>query len=273
MPPDETRHLIVPEWGAAPGVRALSTLRHGGTSRGAHGLAGGARGGWNLGLHCGDDPAAVRANRARLIALLPGEPLWLEQVHGIEVFDADRTPSGEADGAMPPDREAASAAVPRADAAITTRRGVVLAVLTADCVPVLLADALGAGVGVAHAGWRGLAAGVLERTVAALAGKLAAPALRAWLGPAIGPSRFEVGDEVRRVFVAADPAAHAAFRPGGAPDKWLADLFLLARQRLVRCGVTEIYGGRWCTASSEEAFYSYRRDRVTGRMASTVWID
>lgn len=253
-------HVIAPDWPAARRVRAFTTLRHGGVSSGPWGLAGGGPGGWNLGAHCGDAPEAVRTNRDRLRGLLPAEPLWLEQVHGTEVFDADATPP-------------AGGERPRADAAVTARPGVVLAVLTADCVPVLLSNEAGSAIGVAHAGWRGLAAGVLERTVAALAARPGGGALRAWMGPGIGAGRFEVGEEVLDAFVRAAPEARAAFRPAGARGKWLADLYRLARQRLVRCGVEAVSGGDWCTASSRADFYSFRRDRVTGRMASVIWID
>lgn len=263
--------LIAPDWADTGRVHAFTTTREGGVSEGPWGLAGGAPGGWNLGAHCGDSVQAVRANRARLRRRLPAEPIWLEQVHGTDVFDADAKPLVATTGATVDSPHAANR--PRADAAITTRPGVVLAVLTADCVPVLFSDRAGTGVGVAHAGWRGLAAGVLEATAAALGERVGGGALRAWLGPAIGPGRFEVGADVLDAFVAVDPAARAAFAPTGRAGKWLADLYLLARQRLVRCGVSEVSGGEWCTASSSDRFYSFRRDRVTGRMASLIWID
>lgn len=257
---DPADHLLRPEWPAPPGVHAFVTLRRGGTSRGPYGGPDGAAGGWNLAAHCGDDPVDVAANRQRLRRLLPGDPLWLEQVHGSAVFDADlaRLPC---------------AAPPVADAAVTRVRGRVLAVLTADCLPVLLARADGGAVGIAHAGWRGLAEGVIERTVERLRAKGGDASVLAWLGPAIGPLRFEVGDEVRRAFVGADPGAQAAFVELPRPGKWLADLYALARLRLGRCGVHAVSGGGSCTVSDPERFYSYRRDRTTGRMASLIWID
>lgn len=248
-----------PDWSAPATVCGLSTLRPGGVSRGAWGLAGGAAGGLNLGEHCGDDADDVRENRRRLRGLLPSEPLWLDQVHGNSVVDGDACATG---------REPR----PKADAAIATRRGVVLAVLTADCLPVLLTNASGSAVGIAHAGWRGLAAGVLEATVAALARASDDHRWIAWLGPAIGPTRFEVGSEVRHAFVEQDAAAAHAFVPAGAPGKWYADLFALARDRLAQAGVLEVHGGGLCTASDARRFYSYRRDRTTGRMASLIWL-
>lgn len=271
--------LLLPDWPAPAGVRAFVTLRSGGFSRGAWGLADGAAGGWNLATHCGDDADAVRRNRERLRTLLPAEPRWLEQVHGTAVHDADP-------GALAPRRMGAGAhatgavpaadddrpGLPCADAAVTARRGVVLAVLTADCLPVLLSNRSGSVVGIAHAGWRGLAAGVLERTLDALAARAADRDWIAWLGPAIGPASFEVGEEVREAFVAADAAASDAFTAGRAAGKWQADLFMLARQRLASAGVASIHGGGECTVSDAARFYSYRRDRVTGRMASLIWL-
>ena len=257
----DTIDWLLPDWPAPAAVRALSTTRAGGVSRGPWGLADGGAAGLNLGARCADDDEAVRENRRRLARALPAEPVWLEQVHGVEVFDADsRAPGG-------------SCTLPRADAAITTRRGTVLAVLTADCLPVLLADAGGTAVGIAHAGWRGLAAGVLERTVAALERTGSGRGWLAWLGPAIGPSRFEVGDDVRDAFTRDDAAAARAFVPAGTPGKWFADLFWLARRRLARAGVTQVHGGGLCTFSDAQRFYSFRRDRETGRMASLIWLD
>lgn len=257
---DDLREAVLrPQWPAPANVHALSTLRAGGVSRGPWGLVGGGPGGLNLGERCGDAHACVRENRRRLRALLPSEPLWLDQVHGTEVVEADTL-------------VARSGPPPRADAAIATRGGVVLAVLTADCLPVLLTNASGSAVGVAHAGWRGLAAGVVESTLAALARASTDRRWFAWLGPAIGPSRFEVGAEVRRAFVDQDAAAARAFVPAGPPDKWWADLFALARLRLARAGVIDVYGGGICTASQPDRFYSYRRDRTTGRMASLIWL-
>ncbi len=250
---------IVPEWPAPAGVGALSTTRRGGVSAGAAatmnlGLGGALRDG-------ADTAEAVRENRRRLAAFLPSPPVWLQQVHGAGVVALDA-----------PAADAARAAPPVADAAVTRERGVVCAVLTADCLPVLLADRRGRAVGIAHAGWRGLAGGVLEATVAALAG-IGAPAagLCAWLGPAIGPQAFEVGLDVKDAFAAADPGAGACFAPRGG-DKWDADLYGLARRRLAAAGVHDVHGGGWCTRSDAARFYSHRRERGTGRMATLVWL-
>jgi len=239
--------LIRPAWPAPSRVRALFTTREGGVSQGPYA-------GLNLGTHVGDDPAAVAQNRRRLVASegLPGEPLWLEQVHGTDVLVASDLP----------------ASPPRADAAVTREPGLVLSVMTADCLPVLLCDSDGQVIATAHAGWRGLCDGVLEQTVAAM--QLEPQRLLAWLGPAIGPTAFEVGAEVRAAFLAKDPAAAAAFVAQG--DKYLANLYQLARQRLRACGLSAIYGGDDCTFSQPERFYSYRRDGQTGRMAGLIWL-
>jgi YfiH family protein len=235
---------IVPDWPAPANVKAFITTRAGGVSTGPYA-------GLNLGLRTADDPLAVEANRQRLRAALPGEPKWLRQVHGIDVVDAD-----------------ALSDIPEADAAVARAPRTVCAVLVADCIPVLLADRAGAAVAVAHAGWRGLARGVLERTIE----RLARPPeeLLAYLGPGIGPGAFEVGPDVRDAFLAGDAGAEVAFAPR-SPGKWMADLFLLARRRLARCGVGHVYGGRWCTHSDSRRFYSYRRDGPTGRMAALIW--
>ncbi len=239
--------LIRPDWPAPARVRALFSTRDGGVSQGPYA-------GLNLGTHVGDAPAAVAENRRRLAeaAGLPGEPLWLEQVHGTEVVLA---------ASLPP-------APPRADAAVTREQGLVLSVMTADCLPVLLCDVDGQVIATAHAGWRGLCDGVLERTVAAMG--VAPERLLAWLGPAIGPAAFEVGAEVRDAFLARDGAAAPAFAPRG--DKYLADLYRLARQRLAACGLSAVYGGGQCTFSDDARFYSYRRDGQTGRMAGLIWL-
>lgn len=184
---------------------------------------------------------------------LPSEPCWLEQVHGAGVVRPDIGEQGLV-----------------ADAAVTDRPGVVLAVRTADCLPVLFADRAGSGVGAAHAGWRGLAAGVLEATVAALG--VAPESLVAWFGPAIGQPAFEVGPEVRAAFVDGDPATAACFAAGRG-DRWHADLTALARHRLAAVGVTSVFGGVGCTYSEPERFFSYRRDRETGRMAALIWME
>jgi YfiH family protein len=244
---------IVPEWPAPPGVRAASTLRCGGDSpRPWDSL--------NLGTHVGDDPGRVTANRRLLAAALdlPSEPAWLEQVHGRDVLRLD-------DSGLPAARVA--------DAAVTGMPGRVLAVLTADCLPVLFARADGTRVGVAHAGWRGLAAGVLEATLAQMD---AAPGeVMAWIGPGIGAAAYEVGAEVRASCLAACGGAAAAFFAPGRPGHWQFDLAGLARHRLETAAVASIHGGRWCTHAEPERFFSHRRDgaeRPTGRMATLIWI-
>lgn len=237
---------IVPDWPAPPNVRAVVTTRAGGTSRGRYASL-------NLGARVGDDPAAVERNRERLRSSLPADPVWLRQVHGTDVVDAASAP-----------------ALPRADAAFARIRHVVCAVLTADCVPVLLAGRRGEAVAIAHAGWRGMVAGVIEATVARMG---VAPAdVVAWLGPAIGPRAYEVGPEVREAFARGAPGAAAAFVPHG-DGKFLADLPALARHRLAAAGVGAVYGGAHCTHTEAGRFYSYRREPTTGRFASLVWID
>ena len=237
---------IVPDWPAPVRVRALVTTRSGGAS-------GGIYAGFNLGERIGDDDQAVASNRGFLRRLLPHEPIWMRQVHGTRVVEAEPRSLGE-----------------EADGAVARETGRVCAVLTADCLPVLLADAAGTVVGIAHAGWRGLAAGVIENVVHAMG--VAPKSLIAYLGPAIGAGAYEVGRDVFDAFVAADPVAATAFAPRGA-GKFLADLNRLARQRLTRLGVGSIHGGILCTYSDPERFYSYRRDGATGRMASLVWME
>lgn len=238
--------FLHPEWPAPPRVRALQTLRQGGVSTGPYTSL-------NLGDHVGDVAENVAANRQRVGLALPASPLWLTQVHGTRVVDAAvATPAVEADGVM--------AKAP----------GVVCAVMTADCLPVLFCDRRGTVVAAAHAGWRGLCGGVLEETVAAMG--VAPSSILAWLGPAIGPQAFEVGGEVREAFLQTDGAAESAFAPGQG-GKWLGDLYQLARLRLRRMGITAIYGGTECTYSDATRFFSYRRDGVTGRMASLIWLD
>jgi len=239
--------FIPADWPAPAGVRAGTTLRTGGVSSAPFTS-------FNLGDRAGDQPDAVATNRARLVRelALPGEPAWLHQVHGTSVIDAAQSQSATA-----------------ADASVATDEGAVCVVLTADCLPVLFCAADGSCWGAAHAGWRGLAAGVLEATVAALP---ASPArLLAWLGPAIGPARFEVGQEVHDAFCTAHPEDAAAFAPGAVTGKYLADIHALARARLRRLGIGSVHGGGLCTVSDAERFYSYRRDGDTGRMASLVW--
>ena len=250
------------DWPRPGTVCAAVTPRSGGVSVGAWGLPDGQTGGLNLGSRCGDHPDSVIENRRRLRAALPADPHWLEQVHGVAVHRV--MPAVE----RPEDRLEV-----RADASVTDVPGCVLAVLSADCLPVLLSDRSGRRIGAAHAGWRGLAGGVVENTVAALRSLPGEDeSLSAWLGPAIGPAAFEVGDEVRQVFVEEDPLSALCFRPASQPGKWMADLFSLARQRLARVGVTEVWGGGDCTVADRNRFYSHRRDRVTGRMASLIWI-
>jgi purine-nucleoside/S-methyl-5'-thioadenosine phosphorylase / adenosine deaminase len=247
MPP--AHGWIVPDWPVAARVCALATTRSGGTSRGAYA-------GLNLATRVGDDPETVKRNRAVLRRHLPSDPVWLEQVHGTEVVDAEL---------------AASQSVPvRADGAVTRSRRRVCAVLTADCLPVLLASRKGDVVGIAHAGWRGLASGVIEATL----GRMAVPPqdVVAWLGPGISQAAYEVGQDVRDAFVGGDAGARDAFRPA-ASGKYQADLYSLARRRLDAAGVAAVHGGGYCTYTEPERFYSYRRDRTTGRMATLVWID
>lgn len=235
---------IIPDWPAPAHVRACVTTRAGGVSQGPWA-------GLNLGLRSDDDPAAVAENRARLERCLPQPPKWLAQVHGSGVVDAD-----DLDG------------VTQADASVACRPGTVCAIMVADCLPVLLTDRAGRCIGAAHAGWRGLAGGVLANTIARMP---AAPAdLLAWIGPGIGPSAFEVGDDVLQAFCTDHPENRAAFR-ALYTGKWLCDLPALARNALRRSGVDRVHGGRWCTFSDPQRFYSYRRDRITGRMAAVIW--
>jgi YfiH family protein len=237
---------LVPDWPVRPHVRALITTRAGGASRGVYASL-------NLAEQVGDDAQAVAHNREALQRLLPTEPVWLRQVHGTRVVDAAPGCRGE-----------------EADGSVARAPGQRCAVLTADCLPVLLADVEGTVVGVAHAGWRGLAAGVIENAVRAMA--VAPEAVVAYLGPAIGPGAYEVGGDVLDAFTAVDPGAVQAFAPAGR-GKFLADLYRLARRRLERLGCTRIHGGAYCTYSDAGRFYSYRRDGPTGRMASLVWME
>jgi YfiH family protein len=243
--------LLELEWTPPPGVRAAFTTRLGGASLAPWDS-------FNLGAHVGDSPPHVTANRARLRELLelPGEPAWLNQVHGVDVADLD---------AAPP------AAVPlAADAAVSGAAGRACVIMVADCLPVLFASRDGRRIGAAHAGWRGLAAGVLERTFGALG--VPAGELTAWLGPAILQSNFEVGDEVRDAFVRADAGA-AAYFSANARGRWQADLVGLARRRLAALGVPEVAGGQWCTFADRQRFFSHRRDGRGGRMAALIWRD
>lgn len=258
-------HFITPDWPDLPaGVGAIATTRGGGVSVAPYDDGAGG-GGLNLGKHVGDDPALVALNRMRLRRSLPAEPAWISQVHGIAVIDAASVLPGQP--------------VQVGDASVASAPGVVCAVMTADCLPVLFASTDGKVVGAAHAGWRGLAAGVLGETVASMRAA-GAGEITAWLGPAIGPSQFEVGSDVIDSFMAqargedeAASIAQAFAALDGRPGKYLADIYMLARSALARDGVTRVAGGSYCTASERGRFYSYRRDQVTGRQASLIWID
>lgn len=247
---------IRPAWPAPANVSALITTRAGGVSRGLYGAAPSERGGMNIGLGSGDDRADVMANRALLRAFVPGEPFWLNQVHGAAVVDAQQ----------------AEHRAGAADASFTDAPNVVCAVSIADCMPVLLADTSGRCVGVAHAGWRGLALGVIQATVNAMRERLgnAGAELIAYLGPAIGPRHFEVGPEVLEAMRTQLPDAESAFKPHGQ-GKYLANLFALGHQTLAQAHVAHIYGGHDCTFSDPGRFYSFRRDRATGRHAALIW--
>lgn len=245
-----TAELIRPEWSAPPRVQAVATTRIGGVSLGSYASM-------NLGDHVSDDPSAVRRNRELLRAelALPAEPVWLHQVHGTAAVEATVTGTRVT-----------------ADASWTSTPGVVCAVLTADCLPVLFCNRAGTHVAAAHAGWRGLSAGVLEATVAALvAAGATAESLLAWLGPAIGPASYEVGADVRDAFLRSDPAAGNVFRPD-RPGHWLLDLYAAARLSLRRAGVTAISGGDYCTLTEPERLFSHRRDGITGRQATLIWL-
>ncbi|MFO1423013.1 MAG: peptidoglycan editing factor PgeF [Candidatus Competibacteraceae bacterium] len=239
--------IIIPDWPAPARVRAASTTRHDGVSPPPYDSL-------NLADHVGDDPARVAENRRRLAAVAgyPAEPAWLQQVHGSRVVAAETV------------REPVVA-----DAAWTRQLGRPCVVMTADCLPILLCDRAGTVVAAAHAGWRGLAEGVIAATVAQL--NVPPMELLAWLGPAIGPDAFEVGDEVRAVFLELDGGNVACFRPSPA-GRWLADIYELARRQLRGLGVSAVYGGEFCTFGEPERFFSYRRESRTGRMATLIWL-
>lgn len=239
-------HCLIPDWPAPVNVKSLQTTRKGGLSAAPYDSL-------NLGEHVGDEPLNVARNRVLLNHLLPSEPVWLEQAHGTLVANADD-----------------ASCQPQADACIARHRESVCVVMTADCLPVLLCDAQGSVVGAAHAGWKGLAAGVIEATVQAMS----APPhnLMAWLGPAISQNAFEVGEEVRAAFVALHPQAASAFAVGQS-GKWLADIYALARIHLNALGIAQIYGGNYCTYRESEKFFSYRRDGATGRMGTFIWLE
>lgn len=238
---------IRPDWPAPARVHALSTTRAGGVSRGVYASL-------NLGEHVGDDVACVAENRKRLqVDLVGAAPRWLQQVHGVRVARLAGAPVTEA-----------------ADASVTAVGGQACVVMTADCLPVLFCDRAGTRVAAAHAGWRGLSAGVLEATIKAM--DVAPDQMLAWMGPAIGPGAYEVGEEVRARFVAGAPQSAAAFRTGKAHGKWWCDLYSLARQRLRAAGVQAVYGGGFCTYTERERFFSFRRDGECGRMATLIWL-
>jgi YfiH family protein len=244
----ESPGWLEPDWPAPASIRVLSTLRHGGVSTGPFASL-------NLARHVGDDDAAVRENRRRLAerAALPAEPLWLEQVHGREVIRHDDAAAGRF----------------RADASVAFASGQVCAVMTADCLPVVFADRTATRIAVSHAGWRGLAGGVLEATIDALA--VPPDELLAWLGPAISQPAFEVGSEVRDAFLALSPEFAEGFA-ANARSRYQADLYVLARLALARAGVTRVHGGGWCTVRDADRFFSFRRDGTTGRMATLAWL-
>jgi polyphenol oxidase len=236
-----------PDWPAPSNVKALQTTRLGGLSMAPyHSL--------NLGDHVGDNPITVAQNRQLLADVLPGEPVWLNQVHGTRVVDASL-----------------SRCLENADASYSRHAKVVCVTMTADCLPVLLCDQTGTIVAAVHAGWRSLCDGVLEETIRAM--EVPTNRLMAWMGPAIGPNAFEVGPEVKAQFMAHDAGAKAAFKPSKNADKWLGNLFLIAQQRLNAMGVHRIYGGGQCTYTNGDHYFSFRRDGVTGRMASLIWLE
>lgn len=240
---------IVPSWHVPERIQAMATTRNGGVSAGRYATL-------NLGTATGDDPAVIAENRRRVGAFIPSAPMWLRQVHGADVVMLDATAVN-----------VARTSAPVADAAVTRERNVVLGVLIADCLPVLFAQRTADVIGVAHAGWRGLARGVLENTVAAMG---VDPAdIVVWLGPAIGMNAFEVGEDVVDAF--AESNVDEGFAPKGR-GKWNADLYLIARARLERSGVRSIDGGGYCTFTDSARFFSYRRERETGRMAALIWI-
>jgi polyphenol oxidase len=240
-------NFLVPDWPVPSHIRALTTLRTGGFSTGHYATL-------NLADHVGDDPVCVEKNRQKLRETFgfQHEPFWLKQVHGVEVIDLDRASESN-----------------EADASIASLKQHPCAVLTADCLPVLLCDRKGTKVAAVHAGWKGLLSGVIEASVKAM--QIPGDELLAWMGPAIGPEAFEVDEELRKQFISVDPQAEQAFKYK-EEQKWLADIFLLGRQRLSRAGVTAVYGGNECTYSDVDRFFSFRRDKETGRMATLIWI-
>ncbi|MGB0845493.1 MAG: peptidoglycan editing factor PgeF [Thiolinea sp.] len=250
------RGWVIPDWPAPEGINAVCTTRCGGVSTAPFDSL-------NLGDHVADAPEAVVENRRilREALQLPAEPLWLEQVHGTDVHCIDGSAV---------QIEGANRDIPSADASAVFIENQIAVVMTADCLPVLFCDQAGTRVAAAHAGWRGLCNGVLEQTVTQLACE--PENLMAWLGPAIGPEVFEVGAEVREAFIQHDAQASQAFKAGVEESKFLADIYLLARQRLQAIGINQIYGGNFCTLTDSDRFFSYRREARTGRMASLIWM-
>jgi YfiH family protein len=237
-----------PDWPAPANIKSITTTRHGGVSISPYDQL-------NLGLHVGDHKHHVEQNRQQIVQLaqLPEHPRWLNQVHGTQVTQSKQWSAGT-----------------KADAISSQEKNHVCAIMTADCLPILLCNQQGDTVAAIHAGWRGLAAGIIEKTLHSFACDHSA--IIAWLGPAIGPNAFEVGSEVVELFVKQDPQAFNAFKQTDS-QHFLANIYLLAQQRLNLCGVTKIYGGECCTVSNPNRFFSYRRDGVTGRMASMIWIE
>ncbi len=238
-----------PDWPAPPNVKALQTTRLGGISQAPYDTL-------NLGDHVQDNPIHVAHNRQLLSDFVPSEPVWLNQVHGTRVIDA-----------------ALSSCIESADAAFTQKKEVVCVTMTADCLPVLVCDTQGTIVAAIHAGWRSLCDGVIEQTIQTMLAQrpeLAPTQLMAWLGPAIGPQAFEVGEEVRAQFIAKDSHAESAFV--ASSEKWLGNLSMIARQRLRLLGIEAVFGGNECTYSNSEKYFSFRRDGVTGRMATLIWL-
>ncbi|OAN17508.1 hypothetical protein A3K86_08050 [Photobacterium jeanii] len=239
---------IIPDWPAPANVKAISTTRLGGQSLSPYR-------GFNLGLHVGDEAERVQGHRDQLQQMLslPVAPAWLNQTHSTTVLNL----------------RAPLQTVPDADGSYTQVRGLACSVMTADCLPVLLCDKAGTQVAAVHAGWRGLVDGIVEQAIAQF--NVPPEDILAWLGPAIGPSEFEVGGEVRQQFMMVLPQAESAFVPRG--EKWLADIYELARQRLRHSGISDIFGGQHCTVTEGDTFFSYRRDGVTGRQASLIWLE
>jgi len=250
VPNPEPLERVFADWPAPNHIHAFSTTRKGGVSQKGYTSL-------NLGARCGDDPQCVAQNRRQIEQFCPRPPLWLQQVHGIEVYEW--IPGAEDE--MPS---------PQADAIWTQQANTVCAVLTADCLPVLFCDQKGTRVGAAHAGWKGLLHGVLERTVDSM--QCAPGQILAWMGPAISQAAFEVGPEVREAFMAVQAQSEQAFIPGKG-DRWHADLYALARMRLAAIGVHQVFGEPICTFADDQRFYSFRRDGTTGRMANLIWME